>query len=323
MKLSERERLARMRKVWVSEGPSNFEVASARSRIAHRLSPAGSQQSDGSRPPRGPVQAHGLLADLVLGLSLAGAVVVAAQWWFDNPASAPLASLPMPGSDTLPGRAGAESTGMTGLPTGKTGSELEPARHATGPVSGHGAAEGNLNVSESVVASGQASPTIERGGVVTTAAPGVVYEVAAGERVTVLLRGERTVVEGPRLIEFTFEADRASGFRMHLSTPAANAKKASTSTPVPARGKAAEEVGAWARAAEALRRGDRERAEQALLELSDGPASEGADSAALALAQLWIARGDAERARPVLERLSSSAQSSVVRRRATELLGQR
>lgn len=322
MKLSEKERLARMRRVWVAEGPSNFEVASARTRILQQ----GSQRRSRLRRADGPLQAHGLLGDLALGLALAGAFVLAVRSWFHE--SALEQQLAMAPTDEWV--AGAERGNASNAApadallraAGSEASALSRREADDGARPADRASAENGEGSEQVARLAGVSPRIERAGVVTSAAPGVTYEVAAGERVTVVLGAERTVVEGPRLIEFTFEADRASGFKMHLSTPAPSSRPSKSRSKGAAVAPDETHVGAWTRAVEALRLGDRLRAEKALLELSEGPASESADSAALALAQLWLARGETSRAMPVLQRLSASSHSDVVRRRAAELLAQ-
>jgi hypothetical protein len=81
------------------------------------------------------------------------------------------------------------------------------------------------------------------------------------------------------------------------------------------------EPGAWTRAEAALARGDRAEADRALAELSTHEQPAVRDAAALSRAQLWMAAGQAERARPVLERLSARGATAIVRKRAADLLG--
>jgi hypothetical protein len=81
--------------------------------------------------------------------------------------------------------------------------------------------------------------------------------------------------------------------------------------------------GAWRRAAEALRRGDDQQATAALQELGSSPDPYTRDTAALAKAQLDVAAGRWDRARPVLERVASGGATPLLRRRAREVLAQR
>ncbi len=304
--MSDEERLARMRKVWVAEGPSGFEIATARRRYLQRTRP---------------LPMYKLVLDMGWGVALATASLFALDHWSDDaPSNQELATVPSAGGEQVAAVANDERA-----------AEVQPR--------GADVVEA-AQVPPSIVA-----PRIERDGIATVAVPGVSYHVLPGQQVTVLLGERRTVVRGPQLIEFTFEADRASGFRMHLSNPADVAPSAYGETPGDQSGRAGRSTGsaggvgskavrgaedsaaararglsAWSRAADAMRRGDTREAERALTELSQEKAAHGADSAALALAQLWLANGEVERARPVLKRLSRSADSRVVRRRARELL---
>jgi hypothetical protein len=302
--LSDDQRVARMRRVWQGEAPSEFEVEAARQRYIAR-----------SAPPR--QGASRLALDLVLGMAVAGGVLLALD----------ISS----GREPLAGDEIA-SLASDGVPSGYSGSVAGDPRAPTSTGVDRGIAEA-MRERAATPGGETRAPHIERSTGVFPAAPGVVYEVALGETVTVVLGDERSQVVGPKNIEFSFEADRASGFRMYLSDPTSQPEGAPVNgrtsgqviTRTMARGAAAEssvkadEIGSWSRAAEALRSGNRQSAEKELTELSRGTGAQ-SDAAALALAQLWIAAGETARARPVLERLRESGHSALVRRRASELL---
>ncbi len=301
--MSDEERLARMRQVWVAQAPSSFEIAAARRRYSSRSR---------ALPP------YKLMLDMGWGVALAVACLFALEYLTDSADS------------------GAEVARFAGSQRGSAGEPLSEVAAQDAPP--------NERLTQGVDGEvAAAAPRIEQDGLTTLAVPGVSYEVLAGKQAVVVLGKERALVRGPQLIEFTFEADRASGFRMHLSqlpgvtAGASDARRsAGDKHPAPSRAVAgsstaeavaerstAEEAGglsAWSRAAEAMRSGDTAGAEQALTELSQDEASQSADSAALALAQLWVANGEVERARPVLERLAAGAGSEVVRNRARQLL---
>jgi hypothetical protein len=77
---------------------------------------------------------------------------------------------------------------------------------------------------------------------------------------------------------------------------------------------------AWARAAEALQRGDFQAADGAFAELAHAQSSTTRDAAELARAQLWILHGRAAAVKPVLERLATVGSTPLVRKRAAECL---
>lgn len=79
---------------------------------------------------------------------------------------------------------------------------------------------------------------------------------------------------------------------------------------------------AWVRAADAMQRGDSEAADRALAELASGEDAIERDAASLARAQNWLASGQRERARPVLQRLAASGATPWIRVRAAELLAE-
>lgn len=101
------------------------------------------------------------------------------------------------------------------------------------------------------------------------------------------------------------------------SAPAERARETSRTVSTSA---VTEGAGAWQRAAEALRQGDDRQATAALQELTSSSDPYTRDSAALAKAQLDVARGRWDRARPVLERLAGTGATPLLRRRAAEVL---
>jgi hypothetical protein len=78
----------------------------------------------------------------------------------------------------------------------------------------------------------------------------------------------------------------------------------------------------WRRVTEALRASDYTDAQAALMELEEGGLAEDREAASLSLAQLLVARGQVEEARPRLEQLSVAAHSARVRAQAAALLTQ-
>jgi hypothetical protein len=80
---------------------------------------------------------------------------------------------------------------------------------------------------------------------------------------------------------------------------------------------------AWARAAEALRRGDHTAAEQALGELSRSADSTTRDAALLAQAELDLGTGSAGRALVVLRWLAEHGATPFVRTRAQQILAEK
>jgi hypothetical protein len=293
-----------MREVWQADAPTEAEVAAARRRTLRRM-----RATDGSRPGASSVR---LPFDLALGM--AGAAVLIFVLTKVIP------------SEREPAELAVHVPQATEVPAGDMPAGTPESRPST-PEESRGLE--------------QAPPRIERDGVVVEVAPGTEFEVARGQTVTVIMGGQRTQVMGPRLIEFTFEADRASGFRMHLSTPA-SAETQGEESPKPAiapedsaavsagsgaklraeppRSVAREELSAWRRAAQAMRQGDEAEAQRALGELTRSSSAANRDAAALALAQLRMASGQDALARPELERLSREGATELVRRRARELL---
>jgi hypothetical protein len=81
-----------------------------------------------------------------------------------------------------------------------------------------------------------------------------------------------------------------------------------------------DQVGAWARAAQALRTNNEVEALSALDELGQSVDRTTRDAALLAKAQLHTRGGRAEQAAPVLRRLSESGATPLIRRRAAEVL---
>ena len=80
---------------------------------------------------------------------------------------------------------------------------------------------------------------------------------------------------------------------------------------------------AWARAAEALRRGDHSAAEQALGELSRSADSTTRDAALLAQAELDLGAGNSGRALVVLRWLAEHGATPFVRTRAQQILAEK
>lgn len=80
---------------------------------------------------------------------------------------------------------------------------------------------------------------------------------------------------------------------------------------------------AWTRAAEALRRGDRSEAEQALGELSRSADPATSDAALLAQAELDLGAGSSERAVVVLRWLAERGATPFVRTRARQILAEK
>jgi hypothetical protein len=78
--------------------------------------------------------------------------------------------------------------------------------------------------------------------------------------------------------------------------------------------------GTWSTVAVAMRAGDRGGAERALDDLTGSADAKTRDDARLARAQLWLAQGRLDRARPELEDLSGNASTALVRERARNAL---
>jgi hypothetical protein len=78
--------------------------------------------------------------------------------------------------------------------------------------------------------------------------------------------------------------------------------------------------GPWAKAAHALADSDFDRAERTLRALGTNSDPKVRDAADLALAQVWISRGQGAEFRPTVERLAASGSTPLVRSRAADLL---
>jgi hypothetical protein len=83
---------------------------------------------------------------------------------------------------------------------------------------------------------------------------------------------------------------------------------------------APKQLGAWSRAAQALRARDEAEAIKALEELAHSPEATTRDAALLARAQLDVRQGRLQHAAPVLRQLASSGATPLIRRRAGEVL---
>jgi hypothetical protein len=77
----------------------------------------------------------------------------------------------------------------------------------------------------------------------------------------------------------------------------------------------------WAAAAEAMRTGDLAGAERAFTELTRNADPATRDEATLALAEVMLAQGRVDEARPLLERLMAHGSTPFVRKRAGLALG--
>jgi hypothetical protein len=80
--------------------------------------------------------------------------------------------------------------------------------------------------------------------------------------------------------------------------------------------------GPWERVAEALSAGDYVRADRGLTAIGRDADPAVRDAAELARAELWIGRGEGRGFRSTVERLSTSGQTPLIRRRASALLKQ-
>jgi S-adenosylmethionine:diacylglycerol 3-amino-3-carboxypropyl transferase len=80
------------------------------------------------------------------------------------------------------------------------------------------------------------------------------------------------------------------------------------------------ETSAWRRAASALEKHDSRAADRVLEELTAGADANTRDAAWLARAQLWISDGAREKAVPVLRRLATDGATTIIRKRAQDLL---
>jgi hypothetical protein len=209
---------------------------------------------------------------------------------------------------------------------------------------GHELAQGQP--SQNLVRPEQSGFWFEQGGVISVLVPGVQYAVERDQTVLVSVDGERQTVVGPKLFELSLEVDRASGFRLYVTEPHAADRRPtegsrlggapaatdraelepqratsvqqapadlSATTPAPA-------LSGWARAATAMRQGDRATAERELLAIANSGTQQSRDAAELALAELWLAAGTPQRAAPLLLRLRETGATDHIRRRARELL---
>ncbi len=306
MALSDKQRIKRIRQVWLASGPSGFEVAAARQRYF------------AERPTRRRTPGWKWMGDLALGFAAAAVLLVG----YDVLSSRDARDM---SADAVAPHGTSEPIAVVGAETAAAPEQRVAAATATPPAAARsGTRIADLNLVR-----------LEMRGEAIPVAVGVRYEVPAGERAVVAFAGERSVVGGPQVIEFTFEADRASGFVMHLSELRLNRPAAAPGSSLPAgndgsklvaQGRPGSEadlsssqVASWTKVAQAMRGGDQQIAERELEQLSESGSAQNRDSAALALAQLWLARGEARRAKPVLDRLRQGAASAVVKRRASEL----
>lgn len=99
-----------------------------------------------------------------------------------------------------------------------------------------------------------------------------------------------------------------------------SSKAASTQPNAPRAATSAQVAETWSEAATALRQGDAQRATRALDDLSRSRDAATRDAARLALAELWMSQGNVVKARPVLQTLSGSGATPLIRKRAQELL---
>lgn len=315
MKSSERGRLHRMRDVYEADKPSDFEVHAALSRYRARKSEA---------KRRG-----GLWLNFTLGFAGMGVLLSVAHFTLITPSEQP---------STLASKG--------------TGAAAEP--DATDAIR---LAEQPVNDAETRVPAGAAThhelafmASIVRGAEETRVQPGTFYVVEEGESVEVHTGGEVQRIRGPVTLEFQLDPDRASGWRMVI-TPGESEPDVQGSrkrqTPAPKGGSAvqdtlserlragrenqdrgsaapseAEQRATWTEAAEALRAGDNDRAQDALARLGQSDSVQTRDSAQLTLAQLRLAEGRRDEARAILGRLVSDGATPFIRRRASELMSQ-
>lgn len=210
------------------------------------------------------------------------------------------------------------------------------------------------SVSQPALATTRASTAhaavIERDGVRTTIEPFVPYELAAGEQVVVHLGSEVEVVTGPGSLSFQLDADRASGWRMIVTSTAVDTPTGGrTPAPVPTsaqiqqqdtleraltegrRGEPERTMApssdapstgdpSWTEAARALQGDDPVRAEGALRRLGQSDNAVTRDSARLSLAQLWLSQGRNDEATRTLRDLAANGATPFIQRRARELL---
>jgi hypothetical protein len=176
---------------------------------------------------------------------------------------------------------------------------------------------------------------------VVALADGARVELHQGESAKVMLAdGSTSDLRGPCLVEFWSSTTEVGGWKVSYLPVASelNSIPAAAETPAPrkrrcdgqdvhCRASAAAAIAdprldrAWARAAEALRREDFAAADQAFGDLERGGDGPTRDAARLARAQLWIAHGRGAAARAVLEDLSTTGATPLVRQRAAECLG--
>lgn len=304
------QRLARMRAVWAETAPDSLDVMRAKRRYARR-----SQQNGSTR----------LVWDLALGASFAGATLLAYQLYLDG--SRVLVEVARGELGETATSEGPQVAVAERVASGIAAPSHEPLGVAA--ASGQSASAGPTSAEQPASAGGAPSELvyIERAGERVLLEPGVQYQIAQGEHITLVLAGQRQEIRGPKVLQVTLEADRAAGFRVHLSE---RAERPSVAAPGPVRGtgqsaisrESADSNDAWMRAAEALRRGDTAAAEAALERLSQSPRTATRQAAELALAQLWFSGGQRQRAKPLLVRLAEQAEAPVVRRRARELLAE-
>lgn len=173
-----------------------------------------------------------------------------------------------------------------------------------------------------------------RGGVRVDVSRATSFDVGAGEVVDVVVAGKVQRFEGPGIVEIEVTPEDVSGwsceFTPLLQGPAEGAPAGvQLGVPLGVAPSGSEAVGdgessrapqSWAEVARALAGGDHAAASRALEDLGQSESPRTRDAARLALAQLWLSEGDAERARPVLQQLAEQGATAVIRDRARDAL---
>lgn len=286
----ERERLRRMRQSWQHGVPSDFEVQVARQRLEAVYA------SERGLRLRG-VWMHVGLGALCGVLALAVVDVVTG-----------LSGGPQEMAASDPVQQGARGRGLVLAP--KSNSEVEQEFPAAASYTQLGGVRQSLNDGRRV-------------------------QVTAEQTLLIVIGGKETEVTGPTIVEFFSAPEEVGGWRFELQPPpvepgATPDRGADDDSPseaahisLPTNTGSEQVQAAWTRVAAALRDGDRNQAELELGRLAAGQDAHAADAARLARAQLWLVRGERERAVPELLALSRSGASPLIRQRAAEALAQK
>lgn len=301
-------------------------------RVVHERSRPSSQEVEAafrryqSHRAQAPSAALGWFSNLALGFGAAVVVLSGAEALHSAVDKGLLAR-------TLPGENISEHTGEN---TGKNAVEAAAPGASMAAEAKRGTGEPNVAVAGAGerVDQGALVPKVspahglaflEQGGVRAEIEPGVQYEVRAGETLKVVLGHEEHHVHGPRWLEFQLAPEQVSGYRLELLPEGARNSNRARAAGTAGRHSPSERTAPterprlWAEVVDALRSGRTDDAEAALTRLSRQGDSAARDAAALALAQIWHAKGDS-RAHKALVRLSSGGATDLTRRRANDLL---